>query len=491
MDTLLRRPELADAWRALGPAGARRVIGVCLQHLRRTPSAAALARLDDDLRAAAARRLQPSLRRVINATGVILHTNLGRAPLAPAAAARLAEIASGYSNLELDLATGKRARRDRHVSGLLAELTGAPASLVVNNNAAAVLLAVHTLALEGQGEVLVSRGELVEIGESFRIAEIIARGGARLVEVGATNRTRLADYERALTPRTRLILRVHQSNFSQRGFVGQPALAELAAVARRRRIPLVEDLGSGCLTPLPGASEPLVRDSLRAGVHLVTYSGDKLLGGPQAGLISGEARLVERLRTNPLFRALRADGGVYAALEATLALYARGAWAELPIFAFAAAPGLEARTRHFAARLPPALGAEVLSGEAIVGGGALPETTLPTWLVSLPQALAALLRQGEPPVIARVERGRCLLDLRTVLPDQQEQLLTAIVESLPAAPAPAPAGAGGRRGGSNRTPRPNPPPPPAPPAAARSARGTSPPKAAGRTTPKTPRHRTK
>ncbi len=424
-------------WNELGPAGARRVIAACLSAWRAAPDAAALAGLDDELRAAAARRLRPSLRRVINATGVILHTNLGRAPLAPAAAARMAEIAGGYSNLELDLATGKRARRDRHLSPLLAELTGAEASIVVNNNAAAVLLAVQALAPAPENEVLVSRGELVEIGESFRIADIVARSGARLVEVGATNRTRLADYERALTPRTRLILRVHRSNFSQRGFVAQPALAELAAFARRRKLPLVEDLGSGCLAPLPGGpAEPLVGDSIRAGAALVTYSGDKLLGGPQAGLISGKAKLVEKLRTDPMFRALRAGSAIYAALESTLAIYARQAFHELPVFTAAAAPDLEARTRRLAASLPPELGAEVISGRAVMGGGSLPDTTLPTWLIALPQALGPALRTGEPPVLARLERKRCLLDLRTVLPAQEDELRAAILQAYGSATMP-------------------------------------------------------
>ncbi|MGH9468286.1 MAG: L-seryl-tRNA(Sec) selenium transferase [Terriglobales bacterium] len=429
VDELLRRPALANTWTALGPEGARRVIAEGLDGLRHAPSEEALANLEDTLRATAARRRAPSLRRVINATGVILHTNLGRAPLAAAAAARMGEIAGGYSNLELDLAGGRRARRDRHVAGWLAELTGAEASIVVNNNAAAVLLAVHTLARDG--EVVVSRGELVEIGESFRIADIVEAAGARLVEVGATNRTRLADYERALTARTRLILRVHQSNFAMRGFAGQAPLAELAALARRRRVPLVEDLGSGSLVGLPGtAGEPTVRESLRAGAMLVTYSGDKLLGGPQAGLISGAAKRVEALRTNPLFRALRADRTVYAALEATLEIYARQGWGELPIFASAAARDLEARTRRFAAQLPGALGASVEADTAMVGGGALPEQTLPSWVIALPQGLAAKLRTGEPPVIARSAGKRCLLDLRTVSAGDEAALLAAILTAF-------------------------------------------------------------
>ncbi|MGH9481391.1 MAG: L-seryl-tRNA(Sec) selenium transferase [Terriglobales bacterium] len=435
VDALLRRPGLVPLWARLGPDGARRVIAEVLEDLRRAPTEAKLAGLDGALYTAAARRLEPALRPVINATGVVLHTNLGRAPLAAVAAARVAEAAANYTNLELDLASGRRARRDRILEPLLAELTGAEASLVVNNNAAAVLLALHTLAVDLRGEVLISRGELVEIGESFRMHEIVARGGARLVEVGATNRTRLADYQAAITPASRLILRVHRSNFTMRGYVAQPALAELAGLARRARLPLVEDLGSGCLAPLPGLPpQPTVAESLRAGADLVTYSGDKLLGGPQAGLVSGRATLVARLRANPLFRALRVDRLTYAALEATLSLYARGAGLEVPLVQLLAADRLEARVRAFAARLPPALGAVIKPGISLVGGGAAPGQSLATWLILLPQALAARLRQpgrdaaGElTPVVARVERGKCALDLRTVFPGQEGALLRALV----------------------------------------------------------------
>ncbi|MGN6593077.1 MAG: L-seryl-tRNA(Sec) selenium transferase [Terriglobales bacterium] len=449
VDSLLRRPELAPLWEKLGPAGARQVISACLAALRQAPTATHLATLDDELRAAADRRLAPSLRPVINATGVILHTNLGRAPLARAAVERVAAIAGNYSNLELDLSTGRRARRDRHVLAWLQELTGAAGHCIVNTNAAAVLLAVHTLALETRGEVLLSRGELVEIGEGFRIADIIARAGARLVEVGSTNRTRLEDYEKAITRRTRLILRVHRSNFSLHGFVEQPPLAALAALAQRHKLPLVEDLGSGVLAPLPGAeSEPRVADSLRAGATLVTYSGDKLLGGPQAGLISGEAAVVEKLRSNSLYRALRADRLAYAALEATLALYARQAWGDIPIFAAAAAPDLEARTRAFAASLPRTLQASVEAGTALVGGGSLPGHSLPTWRIGLPEAMAEPLRRGSPPVITRLEAGRCWCDLRTVLPAQLPALQAAITAAYAALSSPTsrpPATTGKRR----------------------------------------------
>jgi L-seryl-tRNA(Ser) seleniumtransferase len=448
VDALLRRPGLAPLWRDLGPQGARRVIAECLATLRASPTAEGIAALDGALRAAAARRLAPSLRPVINATGVILHTNLGRAPLPRAAVERVAEIGGDDSNRELVRSSGRRSRRDRHVLACGLELCGAAGHCIVNNNAAAVLLAVHTLALETRGEVLVSRGELVEIGEGFRIADIIARAGARLIEVGSTNRTRLADYEDAITRRTRLILRVHRSNFSLHGFVEQPPLAALAALAQRHKLPLVEDLGSGVLAPLPGAeSEPRVADSLRAGATLVTYSGDKLLGGPQAGLISGEAAVVEKLRSNPLYRALRADRLAYAALEATLALYARQAWSDIPIFAAAAAPDLEARTRAFAASLPRTLQASVEAGTALVGGGSLPGHSLPTWRLGLPETMADPLRRGTPPVVTRLEDGRCWCDLRTVLPAQLPRLQAAITAAYAALSSPTsrPADTTGKR----------------------------------------------
>lgn len=437
VDALLRRPSLADLWQKLGPAGSRRVIAEVTSELRSLPSAAGLQAIESELRTAARRRLQPSLRPVINATGIVLHTNLGRAPMAPAAAAAIAELAASYSNLEFDLDTGRRGRRDSHLDRLLAELTGAEASLVVNNNAAAILLALNTLAEDDQGEILVSRGELVEIGESFRISEIIARGGARLVEVGSTNRTRLGDYQKAVTPRTRVVLRVHRSNFVQHGFVAQPALEELGAWAHRARLPLVEDLGSGCLTSLPNLPhEPVVRASIAAGVDLVTYSGDKLLGGPQAGIVSGRGKLIQRLRSNPLFRALRVDRLTYGALEATLAAYARGAEHDLPVFQLLAGDDLERRTQEFAATLPPALGATVEKAEALVGGGAAPGVTLPSWAIRLrPRAIAAAaiaahLRAQPLPVVVRIDRGCCCLDLRTVLPAQLPALRQALADAL-------------------------------------------------------------
>lgn len=437
VDALLRRPSLADLWQELGPAGSRGVIRQVLDELRAAPSMADLGSLEPKLRAAGERRLRPSLRPVINATGIVLHTNLGRAPLAPAAAAAVAELSASYSNLEFDLDTGRRGRRDTHLDRLLAELTGAEASMVVNNNAAGILLALNTLAEDDRGEILVSRGELVEIGESFRISEIIARGGARLVEVGATNRTRLSDYQKAVTSRTRVVLRVHRSNFVQHGFVAQPGLEELVEWAHRARLTLVEDLGSGCLTPAPQLpEEPVVRASIAAGADLVAYSGDKLLGGPQAGLVSGRAKLIQRLRTNPLFRALRVDRLTYGALEATLATYARGAEGDLPVFQFLEGEGLEQRTRDFAALLPPGLEAQVAATEDLVGGGAAPGVVLPGWGIRLqptriPAAeLTACLRAQPCPVIVRIERGCCCLNLRAVLPAQLPLLRQAMEDAF-------------------------------------------------------------
>lgn len=449
VDELLRSPEFAGLWSELGPAWARQVIRAALE-ARRERWRQGRERLADpplgtDLRRRAAARLSWSLRRVINATGTILHTNLGRAPLSREAAARAAELAAGYSNLELDLATGHRGYRDAHAERLACELTSAERTLVVNNNAAAVLLLVNTVAAPGApggplGEIIVSRGELVEIGGSFRIPEVLARGGASLIEVGATNRTRIADYRRALTPQTRLILRVHRSNFEMRGFTEQPALAALCALGQEAGVPVAEDLGSGCLADLNAAGvarEPLVRESLAAGVAAVSYSGDKLLGGPQAGLISGRRELLDRLRANPLFRALRVDRLTYAALEATLRAYARGRREEIPAVAMICAPleELEARARSWAAALPtttPSWQAEVARGESVVGGGSMPGQTLPSWVLLLTplrdsaDALAARLRRQTPPVVARIHEGRVCLDPRTVLPGEEAELLAAL-----------------------------------------------------------------
>jgi len=367
---------------------------------------------------------QPSLRRVINATGVVVHTNLGRAPLAEFS------VEAGYSNLEYDLASGKRGRRDVHVGPLLRRLLGAPA-IAVNNNAAALLLALNELA-DG-GEVVVSRGELIEIGDGFRIPEIMARSGAALREVGTTNRTRIEDYRGALNDRTRLLLRVNPSNFRIQGFTGRPELNELVALGRERGLPVFEDLGSGCVVDLRpfGIDEPLVRASLEAGVDLVSFSGDKLLGGPQAGILAGKAELVSRLRRNPLFRALRLDKLTYQALETTLRLLLLERWEEIPVLAMIRQPAatIRARAEALVAQVPD-LRTEVVPGSSVIGGGATPEQSIATWLISIecPDVVAAerQLRAADPPVVARIEKDRLLLDLRTVLAGEEDGLVRAL-----------------------------------------------------------------
>jgi L-seryl-tRNA(Ser) seleniumtransferase len=368
-----------------------------------------------------ARARRPSLRRVLNATGVLVHTNLGRAPLAEAALARVAEVGRGYSNLEYDVERGERGSRQDHLAPLLRRHTGAEAALVVNNNAAAVLLALAALA-EGR-EVVVSRGELIEIGDGFRIPDVLARSGARLVEVGTTNRTRAADYERAIGPDTALLLRVHQSNFRVVGFTERPGLDELAGVAKRAGLPLVDDLGSGALAPL--GDEPTPAESLRAGSDLVSFSGDKLLGGPQAGVVVGRAELVERLRRHPLQRALRADKLTLAALEGTLALAldpaARG---EIPVLRMLDEPLDQVRAR--AEYLAGLVGGEVEETVARVGGGALPLAELPSAACAVEEALAEPLRLGEPAVIGIVRDGRLLLDCRTLTDAEVDEIASAV-----------------------------------------------------------------
>jgi L-seryl-tRNA(Ser) seleniumtransferase len=376
----------------------------------------------------AARRLaeleQPSLRRVINATGVVLHTNLGRAPLGAMSAL------PGYSNLEYDLAGGRRGRRDTHTAGLLERLLGAPA-IAVNNNAAAIFLALDELA--AGGEVVVSRGELIEIGDGFRIPDIMARSGAMLREVGTTNRTHIDDYRVAINPRTRLLLRVHRSNFRMSGFTARVELQELVALGRERGLPVYEDLGSGCIADLRpfGIDEPLVSESLAAGVGLVSFSGDKLLGGPQAGILAGEPELVARLRRNPLYRALRLDKLVCQALEWTLRNLLLERWEAVPALAMIrqTAGEIRARAERLLARTPE-LRAEVVAGHSVIGGGATPERELPTWLIAIAchhlAAAECRLRAGNPPVVARVENDRLVLDLRTVLPEEEEELAAAL-----------------------------------------------------------------
>jgi L-seryl-tRNA(Ser) seleniumtransferase len=426
----------------------------------------ALAGIAGAIEAQLRRSLGHSLRSVINATGVILHTNLGRAPLAETALAHIHEIAGRFSNLEFDTDSGERGKRDVHVDRLFrsllredfvgtaasavpgepnaqvrAEIATTVSTIVVNNNAAAVLLALNTLA-DG-GEVIVSRGELVEIGGSFRVPDVMAKSGATLREVGTTNRTRVADYEKAINDRTRLLLRVHRSNFEITGFTEQASTEELVALAQTRRLPLMEDLGSGALVDLQNfgiSGEPSVLDSLRTGVAIVTYSGDKLLGGPQAGLISGRADLVARMRANSLFRSLRVDKLTYAALEATLLAYVRRDHDSIPTLKMMRLSKEEIgrRAETLASQIhSPKLKIEVTDGESVIGGGAAPSSVLPTRLLCLTfeglsaDQLSTRLRASDPPIIARVEQGRVLLDLRTVFADQDSTIATALGRIVP------------------------------------------------------------
>ncbi|HSF61515.1 MAG TPA: L-seryl-tRNA(Sec) selenium transferase [Gaiellaceae bacterium] len=406
VDELLRDARLAGEPRTLAVAAAR----VALERARADIRAGGSPR---DIVAIAVSELasarRPSLRRVLNATGVLVHTNLGRAPLAEAALERVVEVGSGYSNLEYDLERGERGSRQDHLGPLLGRLTGAEAALVVNNNAAAVLLALAALA-EGR-EVVVSRGELIEIGDGFRIPDVLARSGARLVEVGTTNRTHAVDYERAIGPETAVLLRVHQSNFRVVGFSERPRLSELAEVARRHHLPLVDDLGSGALVAV--GDEPTPAESLRAGADLVSFSGDKLLGGPQAGVVVGRADLVEKLRRHPLQRAVRADKLTIAALEGTLSLTLDPETRSgVPALRMLHEPVEAVRAR--AERLAALVGGEVEDTVARVGGGALPLAELPSAACAVEEELSELLRRGDPPVVALVRDGRTLLDCRTL-----------------------------------------------------------------------------
>ena len=454
VDELLRRDGVRSLAHQFGHAETVEAARKFIEELRGRIAGdsldeAALTSSVEDAAAAIERRLQESLsyslRPVINGTGVILHTNLGRAPLGEAALQHVMEVARGYSNVEFDLATGERGKRDVHVSRLFAKLLNCPgrelSTIVVNNNAAAVLLTLNALA-EG-GEVIVSRGELVEIGGSFRIPDVMAKSGAVLKEVGTTNRTRIADYESAISDRTKLLLRVHRSNFQIVGFTEQPSLAELAALGRKHNIPVVEDLGSGELFDLREVGvhgEPMISESLRAGVAVVTYSGDKLLGGPQAGLISGDGELVAKIRKNPLFRALRVDRIFYAALEATLLAYLREDFDAIPTLRMMRvnAEDLQHRAEHIVRHLrmsSPQVEIEVAETRSAIGGGSAPGATLPSWAVTVKIAgqsaekILERLRKCETPIVARVEDGRVLLDLRTV-EAEQDGLITAAVESL-------------------------------------------------------------
>jgi L-seryl-tRNA(Ser) seleniumtransferase len=430
---LLARPAIAalcaEASVEYVTARLREVLAEVREELRDGP---VIGLLEERVVAAVRDSLAPSLRPVINATGVVLHTNLGRAPMSAAAARAVAEAAASYTNLEYDLASGKRGKRDAHAATLLQRLLGVPA-VVVNNNAAAVFLALHELG--AGGECIVSRGELVEIGGAFRVPDILARSGAILREVGTTNRTRIADYAQAAGANTRMLLRVHPSNFRMVGFTERPTLEELSALAKERAIPLLEDIGSGCLFKIgPNSDEPLVQDSLRAGVDLVTFSCDKLLGGPQAGVIAGRADLVARVRSNPLFRALRVDKLTYAALGATLRAWLTGKLEDVPVVKMIRMTAQEIAAR--AATLAAALNglgwqAEIVDGESVAGGGSTPGEFLATTLVAVRRDdLSAAdiekgLRAASTPVIARVEHDRVLLDLRTVFVEQEPVLLEA------------------------------------------------------------------
>jgi L-seryl-tRNA(Ser) seleniumtransferase len=394
--------------------------------------------MEERLKTRARLVLRPSLRRVINASGVILHTNLGRAPLTRAAIEAITEIGSGYSNLEYDLETGERGRRDSHCASLIARLAQAQSAVVANNNAAAVLLVLNTIA-QG-GEVIVSRGELIEIGGSFRIPDVMEKSGAILREVGTTNRTRIADYADAINERTRLILRVHPSNYRIIGFTERPSVAEIAELATKSAVPSYEDLGSGCLvdlSPYGVNDEPVVAQSIKDGISVVSFSGDKMLGGPQAGIIAGSRTIVDRVRKNPLMRALRVDKLTYAALEATLRLYDRGvAQADVPVIRAIAAgiDQVQERAARFAGLLagksPFKVGLE--PGESVIGGGSAPGIKLPTMLVTIESSdlsastIESLLRGREIPVIARTEKDRLLIDLRTVSPDEESTIIEAL-----------------------------------------------------------------
>ena len=413
------------------------VLAATRRELTQSKSAVSRAQLTSSIAAEVARRiretLEPSLRRVINACGVVLHTNLGRAPLPEAAIEQLRQVSVGYSNLEFDIEQGKRGKRDVHIEKTLRQLLGCEAAIVVNNNAAAVLLVLNTLG-EG-GEVIASRGEQIEIGDSFRIPDIMARSGARLREVGTTNRTRTKDYEKAVNENTRLLLRVHPSNFRMIGFTERPSLDEFVELGRRRNIPIFEDLGSGCIAdlgPLGIADEPRAADSIRAGIDVISFSGDKLLGGPQAGIIAGKILYVEKIRQNPLFRALRVDKLTISILEFVLRAYLSGKMQDIPVWRMlnASADELKSRAESFARRAGPRAKATEL--KSVVGGGSAPEAYLPSWGVALDfpglsdSEVERRLRSSNPPVIVRLEEGRVMLDFRTVFPNDEEEVLNLI-----------------------------------------------------------------
>jgi L-seryl-tRNA(Ser) seleniumtransferase len=462
VEQVLRRPAVRDLEPRFGRDAVLREVRAILGQARSaaaegSPPGVATGgeRFDAELRARLEAAAGPSLVTVINATGVVIHTNLGRAPLSPEASLRVAAVASSYSNLEYDLVAGERGSRDIHAEARLCHVLATEAAVVVNNNAAAVLLAVNTLA-EGR-EVLVSRGELVEIGGSFRIPDVVGKGGARLREVGTTNRTRVGDYEAALSPAVAMILRVHPSNFRIVGFTESASLAELVALGRRSGIPVVEDLGSGLLTPLPDLlpGEPTARESLAGGADIITFSGDKLLGGPQAGLMAGRADLLAAARRNPLYRALRVDKMTLAALDSALAEHESGrALTRVPVLQMLVQTAAEVRRRceALAAALVdrvPGVEVSVLDVSSAVGGGAAPTAAVPSAALAVrvsgrsPDEIASALRRSRTPVVARVADDRLVLDLRTVRQADDVALLRALAEcaATPARPSPEASGA--------------------------------------------------
>jgi L-seryl-tRNA(Ser) seleniumtransferase len=443
VNDVLRSPELAEFRDVLAQPFVVVIINDVISDIRRelaeSGNGASRSELTGRIAAEVARRLhestEPSLRRVINATGVILHTNLGRAPLPEGAIEHLRQVSTGYSNLEFDVERGSRGKRDVHAGRVLQQLLGCEAAIVVNNNAAAVLIVLNTFG-EG-GEVIVSRGELVEIGESFRIPDIMARSGARLREVGCTNRTRIQDYETAIGENTRLLLRVHQSNFRMIGFTERPSLQDFVDLGRRRNLPTFEDLGSGCVTEVPFAGiieEPPVITSVRAGVDIVSFSGDKLLGGPQAGIIAGKKLYVDKVRRNPLFRALRVDKLTIAVLDYVLRAYLRGDTGVIPTLKIllTSEAELKSRAEGFAQRLGTA--AKPIALKSVVGGGSAPEAYIPSWGVALEfpgltvSEIETRLRRSNPPVIVRVEDNRVILDFRTIFTEEEEELLILVRE---------------------------------------------------------------
>ena len=439
VDALLHLPEIALLSAHFGQAQVVTTVRAALTNARQQIAAGAAAptitQLVSLVEGELAQTTQPTLRAVINATGVIIHTNLGRAPLSDAACTAISEVASGYSNLEYDLAAGERGSRHDHARRLLSELTGAEDALVVNNNAAAVYLILAALCL-GR-EVVISRSQLVEIGGGFRIPDVLRQSGARLVEVGATNRTHLRDFADAVTPQTAAFMRVHASNFKQIGFVTMPTLQEMATLAHQKGVILIDDLGSGTLletSPYGLAAEPTIQASVQSGADLITFSGDKLLGGPQAGIILGRKEWIAQLRRHPMARALRVDKLTFAALDATLRSYQRGqAVTELPVWQMISATveALTTRVQQWQSHLSALpIETRLIAGESAVGGGSLPGETLPTVLLAIahptPDTIAAALRRQNPPVVCRIQHNQLCFDPRTVLPKQERAFLYAL-----------------------------------------------------------------